>query len=272
MNGFSFYVVIMLKCHYELIQIVLEENNGLVAKYSAFELEKMVLRKYIYVIFKLGGDNMTVDVDKRIVQNFLGYGKKKMPKIIEKKIDQELEKYQDYLEPEFHMIKTSVDLNRQDIVVFDGRVTIESSYLYKKLSGMESAYVVIYTVGEEIERVIDNYSNNADMMRAMIVDKIGVVALDSLRDRLVHIIEEKEAPLSVSSVSYPAQGDFSIESQKSLYGLFKDDVGTIVVNEFSQFSPIKTVLLVYGIGEGKDNSNMCDQCENPCSTPKYSEN
>lgn len=215
---------------------------------------------------------MDIYVDKKIVENFLGYGKKKMPKIIEKKLDEELEKYEEYLEPEFHLKKTDIDLNKKDVVVFDKCVTVESSYLYKKLLGMKSAYVVIYTVGDKIEQIIDTYSNNADMMRAMIVDKIGVVALDNLRDKLVHNIEKREAPLFVSTVSYPAQGDFSVESQKLLFKLFKGDTCKILVNSHSQFSPIKTVLLVYGIGEKKGNSNMCDECENPCSTPKHLEN
>ena len=215
---------------------------------------------------------MILNVDKKIVLSFLGYGKKKAPKIIEKKIDQELEKYNDYIEPEYHLKKTAIDTTKKDCVTFDGQVTIESSYLYKKLQGMISAYVVIYTVGEKIEGVIEQYSNNGDMMRAMIVDKIGVVALDNLRDNLVCSIEESEKPLFVSSVSYPAQGDFSIESQKELYQLFKVDTHTITINEYSQFSPIKTVLLVYGIGEKKNDKSMCDECNSQCSTAKFTEN
>lgn len=76
----------------------------------------------------------------------------------------------------------------------------------------------------------------------------------------------------VSSVSYPAQGDFSIESQSRLYELFKKDTEKITINQYSQLSPIKTVMLVYGIGDKENGKNMCEECESPCSNLKFTGN
>lgn len=207
---------------------------------------------------------MKLEVDKEIVVKFLGYGKKKAPKIIEKKLDEELEVYERYINPDYHMRGVPIDLSKKDRVVFDGQISLDSSYLYKKLKGMEKAYIVVYTVGEAIEKVIEDYSNGAEMMRAMIVDKIGIVALDNLRDRLVEKIEEQEDPKAISSVSYPSQGDFKVEHQKVLFEIFKDEKMNISISETSQFSPLKTVLLVYGIGDKKDTTGMCESCDNKC--------
>lgn len=207
---------------------------------------------------------MNLEVDKEIVLKFLGYGKKKVPKIIEKKLDEELEVYSRYIKPEYHMKSVPIDLSKKDRVVFNSQISLDSSYLYKKLKDMEKAYIVIYTVGEAIEKVIEDYSNGAEMMRAMIVDKIGIVALDKLRDQLVEKVEKQEKPKLISSVSYPSQGDFKVEHQRVLFEIFKDEKMNIDISETSQFSPLKTVLLVYGIGEQKDNTSMCESCDNKC--------
>lgn len=211
-------------------------------------------------------------VDKQIVLRFLGYGKKSPPKIIERKLDEELNKYEEYLEREYYMKCVEVDGLKKDTVIFGGDISIESSYLYKKLKDVNKAYVAVYTVGKKIEKVIEDYSNQTEMIRAMIVDKIGVVALDELRDQLIADIESKEYPKFISSIAYPSQGDFEVENQKKLFKLFKHEPMNIEINEGSQFSPLKTVLLVYGIGDVKHVGSMCEDCEDRCSASQFSEN
>ncbi len=208
---------------------------------------------------------MKLHVDKEQVLRFLGYTKKKAPKIIEKKIDQELNTYDEYLCPEYYMKNVDIDVSIEGMVVFDGRISLESMYLYKKLKDMKKAYVVVYTVGEKIEHIIEKYSEESEMMRAMIIDKIGVVALDSLKDQIVEEIETEESPDVVSSVSYPSQGDFKVEYQRVLFDLFKDEEMNISINASSQFTPLKTVLLVYGMGDEKDTTDMCESCGNKCN-------
>lgn len=208
---------------------------------------------------------MKLYVDKDKVLKFLGYGKRKVPKVIEKKIDQELEVCDDYIFPNYYMKKVDIDISKEETVTFDSKISLESKYLYKKLKDTKKAYVIVYTVGEKIESVIDEYSKNAEMMRAMVIDKIGVVALDNLRDQLVEQIEIKEYPKVISSTSYPSQGDFKVEYQSDLFDIFKDEKMNISISESNQFTPLKTVLLVYGLGEEKDTTSMCDACDNKCN-------
>lgn len=208
---------------------------------------------------------MKLQVDKDKVLKFLGYGKRKVPKVIEKKIDQELNVYDSYICPDYYMKRVVVDTTKKGTVSFNNEISLESSYLYRKLNDTKEAYVMVYTVGEKIESIIDKYSEDAEMMRAMVIDKIGVVALDNLRDQLVEQIEIKEYPKVISSTSYPSQGDFKVEYQSVLFDLFKDEKMNISISKSSQFTPLKTVLLVYGLGKEKDTTSMCDACENKCN-------
>lgn len=208
---------------------------------------------------------MKLHVDKEKVLRFLGYGKRKTPKVIEKKIDQELDVYDRYMNPEYHMKSVTVDIPKEGTVSFNNEISLKSDYLYEKLKDTKKAYVMVYTVGEKIEAIIDKYSEDAEMMRAMIIDKIGVVALDNLRDQLVEKIEDEEYPQVISSTSYPSQGDFKVEYQSVLFDLFKDEKMNISISESSQFTPLKTVLLIYGLGEEKDTTSMCDACDDKCN-------
>lgn len=208
---------------------------------------------------------MKLYVEKDKILKFLGYGNRKVPKVIEKKIDQELKVYDEYICPEYYIRSVDIDIFKEGRVIFDNKISLESRYLYEKLKDMKKAYVVIYTVGDKIEKIIDKYSEESEMMRAMIIDKLGIVALDNLRDQLVEQIELNENLGVIASTSYPSQGDFKVEYQLELFKIFKDENMNISINKSSQFTPLKTVLLVYGIGDEKDTTTMCEACNNKCS-------
>lgn len=62
----------------------------------------------------------------------------------------------------------------------------------------------------------------------------------------------------------PGSGDFSIAHQKVLYALLENDIDGIVVDKSCQFSPIKTVAGVVGLGGSHCENSLCDDCDAPC--------
>ena len=92
------------------------------------------------------------------VAKFLGFIKKDPPAIITRKIGEELEKFEDYIDME---------------------------YEYKVFEQDGEMYAdILYTIGGRLETVIQNYVDNGEGIRAMIMDKIGVVILDSIKDEI----------------------------------------------------------------------------------------
>ena len=63
---------------------------------------------------------------------------------------------------------------------------------------------------------------------------------------------------------YDHSGDFSIAHQKVLYALLENDIDGIVVDKSCQFSPIKTVAGVVGLGGSHCENSLCDDCDAPC--------
>ena len=55
----------------------------------------------------------------------------------------------------------------------------------------DSMCVLLYTIGDKIQQKINEYSESNEMIRAMLLDKIGVVALDDINARVKNIIEKK---------------------------------------------------------------------------------
>ena len=211
---------------------------------------------------KIEINNITIDQDQ--VLKFLGYGKKEPAPIIRKKMLEEIERLQDLLEPQVYLKHIQMD-NRQDgEISFDNGHNIKSHYVAKSLMDSTSMCVLLYTIGDKIQQRINEHSENNEMIRAMLLDKIGVVESDDINAQGKKIIEKEMKPLKISAQLYPSQKDFDISNQKMLFDLFGDENNTITISKYNQFHPIKTVVCLFGLGETKDNSHMCDDCEQPC--------
>lgn len=211
---------------------------------------------------KIEIDNITIDQEQ--VLKFLGYGKKEPAPIIRKKMLEEIERLQDILEPQVYLKHIQIDHIQDGEISFDNGHMIKSHYVAKSLVNSTSMCVLLYTIGDKIQQRINEHSENNEMIRALLLDKIGVVALDDINEQARKIIESEMKPLQISAQLYPSQKDFDIANQKMLLGLFGDENKTITISKYHQFHPIKTVVCLFGLGETKDNSHMCDHCEQPC--------
>jgi hypothetical protein len=206
----------------------------------------------------------TITIDQNQVLKFLGYGKKEPAPIIRKKMLEEIERVPDLLEPQVFLKYVRIDNRQEGEISFANGHSIKSNYVAKSLMESDSMCVLLYTIGDKIQQKINEYSESNEMIRAMLLDKIGVVALDDINARVKNIIEKEMHPLKISAQLYPSQKDFDISNQKMLFDLFEDENKIITISKYNQFHPIKTVVCIFGLGETKDNSHMCDDCEQPC--------
>lgn len=203
-------------------------------------------------------------VDKAQVLKFLGYGKQEPPLIIAKKVDEEIERAYDLFVPAAFIQPLAINSIKNDEVVFGGRYRIKSEYVSDELSRASSLYLLLYTLGAEIQAKIDEYGGRAEMIRGMILDKIGVVALDNIAEQLQRLIAKQIAPLKISAKMYPSQKDFAITNQHIFIAAFQNENDIITISKHGQFQPIKTVAALFAIGKTEDLTHMCDQCEQKC--------
>ncbi|MGL5439701.1 MAG: hypothetical protein ACRDA4_04855 [Filifactoraceae bacterium] len=191
--------------------------------------------------------------NKSRIKKFLGYSTKRVPSIIENKLEMELCKVEELIDPRYYYLV----LNIEEISEFwDYKVFSERKYMAKKLA------LIIYTIGEKIQVEIERYSQSTEMIRGLILDKIGIVVLDSLKDRLIKKIQDETGLKRVYEV-YPMNGDFPVEGQRLIYDKLneKNDIEKISINEYFQLSPIKSVAMVVILGEEKEDFDMCNECK-----------
>lgn len=203
-------------------------------------------------------------IDKNQVLNFLGYANRKVPSIILRKIDEEIDNAYDLLQPVAFIKHFKIDDIKEGNIHFNDEYCLKSCYLAKELENSSSIYLVVYTIGNKIEDKIEEHSNSSEMIRAMILDKIGIVALDNIRKQIKEFIIEKVNPYKISAQLFPGTKDFNISNQKIILDMFKEENDIINISKHYQLNPIKTVAIIFGIGDTEDNQSMCDRCNKKC--------
>lgn len=175
-----------------------------------------------------------------IVDRFLGYNSRKMPPIIDKKIKEEMKTIEDYLD-------------------------IEMEYKIFKEDDAYSAFIM-YTIGNKIECLIKSYTESTETIRALIIDKLSIVALDCIKEYIIEEIEKK-TDLYVVKEIYPGNKNFPLENQKKILEAM-DKIEKIKVNKYYQLFPVKSVALKLELSKDNASYSRCEDCENPCEIQK----
>lgn len=192
-----------------------------------------------------------VKIDKEIVLKFLGYKNRKVPKYIEKVIDEEINRINEVLDIHIHINK----VNRSNH-------NFKGEYINNCFQDSEESYAVLYTIGNKIEEKIDYCINNNDMTRGVILDKVGIVALDYVGHEIKKYLQS-QLNLSVIYEIYPGDKDFKLENQQSIYKYVENS--HITINEYNQMTPIKSVALIICLSSKcKKLDSRCDKCLNKC--------
>ena len=206
----------------------------------------------------------SISLDKEQVKKFLGYASKPCPPIILKKIDEEIAGAAELFEAKVFVKRFKIDSIKGSETRFGGIYLIESEYVVQGLQGSSELYLVLYTIGYRIEKRIQEHSSCSEMIRAMILDKIGVVALDDINRQIREAIATEAAPLEISAQLFPSQKDFEISNQKIIFEALEDEIRGITISPYFQLHPIKTVAVIFGMGSTEDKLSMCDRCEDKC--------
>jgi len=176
-----------------------------------------------------------VRANRHMIEIFMGYGSKPAPPIIIKNIDEELGNLEHYLD-------------------------IEYEYKLLEKEDQPRAFI-IYTVGQKIEEQINKYIDEAESIRATIVDKIAVVALDQIKAYIIEKITRKTG-FYVTGESYPGTSNFSIKSQKQILESM-ETIKTISVNEQFQLKPKKSIAMELSLKEESKSHIIGKIFDNP---------
>lgn len=176
-----------------------------------------------------------VKAKKDTVIKFLGFKDREPRPVMMKKIDQGLLDFEKY---------------------------INLSYGYR-LNEDEMYADIVYTIGEDFEKEIEQLIESGMAFPAMVLDKVGIVTLDMYRKHIMKEIYEISG-LSVKKYVYPGTKTHPVSFQKEIY----ENVGldTVKINEYNQLYPVKSVAIraLLQKSEGLKEFYPCDGCEAKC--------
>ncbi|HBG5342780.1 TPA: hypothetical protein KQG29_000103 [Clostridioides difficile] len=184
-------------------------------------------------------------IDKNTVLKFLGYGNRKAPDIISETVEREIKNITDIL----------------DIKVYISEVDVD-----KMPKKCKKAFAILYTIGDKIDIKMNDYMGHYNMMAGLALDKIGVVCLDSINEKIKICLKEKYSNLNISYEIYPGDKDFEVEKQKDIYNYIKNKYNSveIEINDYHQLSPIKSVAMLILMGDEENLESRCSKCPKKC--------
>ncbi|MCC0685157.1 hypothetical protein KGF42_11695 [Clostridioides sp. ZZV15-6383] len=184
-------------------------------------------------------------IDKNIVLKFLGYGNRKAPDTISETVEREIKNITDIL----------------DIKVYISEVDVD-----KMPKECKKAFAILYTIGDKIDIKMNDYMENCNMMAGLALDKIGVVCLDCINEKIKMCLKEKYSNLNISYEIYPGDKDFEVEKQKDIYNYIKNKYKSveIEINDYHQLSPIKSVAMLVLMGDEENLESRCNKCPKKC--------
>ncbi len=184
-------------------------------------------------------------IDKNIVLKFLGYGNRKAPDTISETVEREIKNITDIL----------------DIKVYISEVDVD-----KMPKECKKAFAILYTIGDKIDIKMNDYMENCNMMAGLALDKIGVVCLDCINEKIKMCLKEKYSNLNISYEIYPGDKDFEVEKQKDIYNYIKNKYKSveIEINDYHQLSPIKSVAMLILMGDEENLESRCSKCPKKC--------
>lgn len=177
-----------------------------------------------------------LELDKKRALRFLGYASREVPVPIEQMLDEELKTIHDYLKPQvfFAELKEFHDLYQEHKALF---------------SDKERIFALVYTLGDELEPEIERKGRSCEMMRAYIDDKLGICALDAIKEAAIeHLEKVLDKSYAHKKEFYPAYGQLSLADQTEIYKLVKQMnlslPNYVELQESHQLNPVKSVAVL----------------------------
>ncbi|MBQ7986803.1 MAG: Vitamin B12 dependent methionine synthase activation subunit [Clostridia bacterium] len=185
-------------------------------------------------------DKSELEIDKKEVLRYLGYGQAEADEKTLKRIENLTEELKKELSPKVCYDKYPVIRDDEDISF--GVVKTNSKDLKKNLKGCDEVLIFVATIGVGVDRIIGKYAN-VSPLDAVICQAIGASLIEEVCDIFCAKLGDGLKPRYS-----PGYGDFPVENQKEIFGMLDvpRKIG-VTLTESMQMVPTKSVSALVGI-------------------------
>ena len=125
----------------------------------------------------------------------------------------------------------------------------ESQSIIKLLTGAEKVWLIVVSLGEDLELRSRGYFRNNEVFRCYILDRLGSFLVEEDVKKIdTKISRECQRDGRTTTQRYsPGYGDFSIRAQHIFFNLAKDYIHGLRISSGSVLFPEKTVTAIKGV-------------------------
>ena len=146
--------------------------------------------------------------------------------------------------------------------ITEGR-NIEGPRVFRELEEMA---LCVCTIGDKLEREVENLSAKGSILEALALDTAGSVAVERTADYVNGILEQQAAGdgKRTSLRASPGYGNWDLDDQKRIFEIAPADRIGVILGEGMMMKPRKSISFAVHISESPVNLRSANDCGN-CS-------
>ena len=148
---------------------------------------------------------------------------------------------------------------------FSDRRIVDDETLATSLDGAQSLAIAICTVGDEIEKIIDEHFAKGNFLGGMIADVVGSRAVEDVAEKCAAFIcsDATALNLSTSARLSPGYGRWDTSGQRAVFGLLDPSPIGVSLNEHCMMHPKKSISFIMPLVKGETGRELelpCQRC------------
>jgi hypothetical protein len=209
--------------------------------------------------------NNPIELEKERVLDRIGYGQaaNPSPRIVSM-VEDYVEHYHDFVVPSYSYVVRPVlgGGGKQTDIGASGK--LESAVLARLMTRCEYAIIFAMTIGDYLEQISAQLSQNNMVLQSTVLDAIGSGAVEKFAAIFQETVNEMAAArrMVASRRFSPGYCDWDVSQQTIIFDALGDDTAGVELTANMLMMPRKSISGIIGIGQpGRDIEKY-----NPCTT------
>lgn len=210
-------------------------------------------------------DDIKLEIEEKRVLHLLGYKDRIPDDDILDCIRTEISKCSTYLNPAVYYKYININCVADDYVLLENNVKFEGEFISAKLKDCNKIIVVITTLGQKVNQVIEEAFSDGDYLKAIIIDNISTEAIGYVNklfwNEIVNNI--KNSNIGLTQTLSPGDTQWELQEQGKIFACMGDDFKEVKLTESFLMLPSKSTAAVYGFGENigiAKKEHICSEC------------
>jgi len=209
--------------------------------------------------------DFAINIEEREVLRLLGYGSGIPNHEVLLFVREEIPKSMEYIKPALVYEEVGISEVLEDKVVLENGVAFEGKYIAEKLKRCKWVVVSAATLGTDIDEEIKSAFEEGDYLRGMVLDNIGLCAIDQVNKIFWSTLVEgiRGSSIGITSGLSPGTWEWDVSAQRQVFACLDTGSISLKLTESNMMVPLKSTSVVYGFGEGigiARAEHKCSQC------------